>query len=43
MVAENSQVRIHQGADGGWEFPQAVAERLGWRERVVVETKTAAP
>jgi cephalosporin-C deacetylase-like acetyl esterase len=43
MVAENSQVRIHRDADADWEFPRAVAKRLGWGERVVVETKTAAP
>jgi hypothetical protein len=42
MVAENSQVRIHQGAAGGWEYPRAVAERLGWGEQIVVDTNTAA-
>ena len=26
MVAENSQVRIHQGAAGGWEYPRAGCE-----------------
>jgi dienelactone hydrolase len=41
VTAENSNVRIHQEADGGWEFPRAVAERLGWGERVVVVTNTA--
>jgi hypothetical protein len=41
MVAEYSPLRIHQGSQDGWEYPRAVAQRLGWGERVVVETMLA--
>jgi hypothetical protein len=30
MAAERSQVRLYQECDLGWQFPQAVAERLDW-------------
>lgn len=30
MAAERSQVRLIQDHDLGWQFPQAVAERLDW-------------
>ena len=30
MSAENAQVRLYQEDDSGWQFPEAVAERLGW-------------
>ena len=40
MVAENSKVRIQEGAGDGWEYPRAVAERLGWGERIAVDRNT---
>jgi len=30
MAAERSKVVLYQDDDTGWEYPQAVAERLGW-------------
>ncbi|MCP4610786.1 MAG: prolyl oligopeptidase family serine peptidase [Planctomycetes bacterium] len=30
MAAEQSQVQLYQEDDSGWQFPQAVAENLGW-------------
>jgi dienelactone hydrolase len=36
MVAENSRVRIHQPENGGWAYPVAVAEALGWEDRIEV-------
>ncbi|MDT8303475.1 MAG: alpha/beta hydrolase family protein [Sedimentisphaerales bacterium] len=30
MAAERSQVRLIQESSSGWQFPQAVAENLGW-------------
>ena len=32
MAAEVSHVRLYQDCDLGWEFPQAVAEKLDWPE-----------
>ena len=40
MVAENSDVRIHQDADGGWEYPRAVAKMLGLEEQLEVKDMT---
>jgi dienelactone hydrolase len=36
MVAERSQVVIQQEDSGGWEYPTAVAEKLGWGNRVTI-------
>jgi hypothetical protein len=33
MAAERSQVQIYQKDDSGWQFPKAVAKRLGWSEK----------
>ena len=30
MAAGRSQVRVYQDKEGGWAFPTAVAEKLGW-------------
>jgi hypothetical protein len=30
MAAERSKVVLYQDDDAGWEYPRAVAERLGW-------------
>jgi hypothetical protein len=30
MSAEHAQMRLYQKDDSGWQFPQAVAEKLGW-------------
>ena len=47
MAAERSQVQLHQKDDTGWQFPHAVAEKLGWPEKqfqiyVVPLTKSGA-
>ncbi len=33
LAAERSRVRIYQTGAGGWEYPLAVAARLGWDEK----------
>jgi hypothetical protein len=30
MAAERSQVVLYQDDETGWEFPQALAQKLGW-------------
>jgi hypothetical protein len=30
MAAERSRIRLVQESSSGWQFPQAVAENLGW-------------
>jgi hypothetical protein len=32
MVVEQSKVWLYQECDLGWEFPQAVVEKLDWPE-----------
>ena len=32
LAAERSKVRIYQKDPAGWEFPQSVAESLGWEK-----------
>ncbi|MHC4753035.1 MAG: alpha/beta hydrolase family protein [Planctomycetota bacterium] len=32
MAAEQTQIRLYQKDRSGWQFPQAVAEKLGWPE-----------
>ncbi len=32
-VATNSQVRIYQSDEAGWEYPQKVADRLAWESK----------
>jgi hypothetical protein len=32
MAAERSQVNLYQDSDAGWQFPRAVADKLGWPE-----------
>ena len=39
MAADRSRIRLFDTEPGGWEYPVAVAERLGWNEKqFVVET-----
>ncbi len=33
MAAEHSRVRLYQEKDSGWQFPQAVANKLDWPEK----------
>ena len=35
LVGERADVRIYQSEAGGWEYPQAVARKLGWGEKRV--------
>jgi hypothetical protein len=42
MAAEGATVRIEQEGDGGWEYPLAVAEKLGWNDRVQVQGSATA-
>ena len=35
LVGERADVRIYQSEAGGWEYPQAVAGKLGWGEKRV--------
>ncbi|MCK4293791.1 MAG: hypothetical protein KAY65_11380, partial [Planctomycetes bacterium] len=41
MAAEHSQVTIYQKDEAGWEFPQVVAEKLGWPKRFEVRVVQA--
>jgi len=39
MAAERSQVNLYQNDDAGWQFPKAVADKLGWpEERFRIQT-----
>jgi dienelactone hydrolase len=38
MVAQNSQVVIRQEDTHGWEYPIAVAEKLGWKKQLAIDT-----
>ena len=33
MAAENSRVRLYQKDGSGWQFPHAVAQKMGWTEK----------
>lgn len=33
MAAERSRVRLYQKDDSGWQFPQAVAQKMDWTEK----------
>jgi hypothetical protein len=33
MAAEHNRVRLYQKDGFGWQFPQAVAKKLGWPEK----------
>jgi dienelactone hydrolase len=35
MAAERSKVVLYQDDDAGWEYPQAVAQKLGWDARQI--------
>jgi len=37
MAAENSHVVIHQDGDAGWEYPLAVAKKLGWKDKIEIQ------
>jgi hypothetical protein len=37
LAAENSQVVVRQEDEAGWEYPFAVAEKLGWKNRITIE------
>jgi hypothetical protein len=40
MAAERSKVVLYQDDDAGWEYPQAVAEKLGWdAKRIQIRRK----
>jgi hypothetical protein len=41
MAADRAAVRIEQEGDSGWEYPLAVAERLGWNDRVQIQGTAA--
>ncbi|GAG22087.1 unnamed protein product, partial [marine sediment metagenome] len=41
MAAEHSRVRLYQKDDAGWQFPQAVAKKLG-RPEDQIQIQTAA-
>ena len=43
MAAENAQVVLHQPDHNGWEYPVAVAHRLGWGDRIELERGNSAP
>lgn len=36
MVAEKSRVGIGQQDDDGWQYPLAVAKKLGWKDRIQI-------
>lgn len=43
MVADNSQISLHQENKAGWEYPLAVAKKLGWNNRIkIVVSPTSA-
>jgi hypothetical protein len=37
MAAENSAVRIKQNNESDWEYPLAVADKLGWKGRIEMD------
>jgi hypothetical protein len=37
MAAENSAVRIKQNNESDWEYPFAVADKLGWKGRIEMD------
>ncbi len=39
MVAERTPVVLRTSESAAWEYPQAVAKKLGWEERVKIEAK----
>jgi cephalosporin-C deacetylase-like acetyl esterase len=41
MVAEDSHVQIHQDTNNGWEYPRAVAEKLGWKNQLEIMSASA--
>ena len=41
MVAEHSRVRIIQQGAAGWGFPLAVAKKLNWDNRIVIDNLSA--
>lgn len=42
LAAEHSQVRIYQADAAGWEYPAAVAEKLGW-DRKQIQVRVVPP
>ena len=36
--AGEKNVAITQESDGGWEYPHAVAQQLGWKDRLSIST-----
>jgi hypothetical protein len=43
IAAEKSRVRIYQVDVNGWEYPTAVADRLGWDDAIeTIETHSGA-
>ena len=42
MAAERSKIRLYQPSGGGWEYPMAVAQKLGWgTEQIAVRSVPA--
>ncbi|MEX0611449.1 MAG: acetylxylan esterase [Pirellulales bacterium] len=37
MAAEKSHIRIHGGGDHDWDYPRAVAQKLGFDRRIEIE------
>jgi len=36
LAAEKSDIQIYQKEDEGWEYPFAVADKLGWNNRIQI-------
>ena len=36
MAAENSKIVLYQQQKTGWEYPQAVAQQLGWEKQIQI-------
>jgi hypothetical protein len=41
MVAEKSRVVIRQDGDAGWNYPLAVANNLGWNDRIKIKSASS--
>jgi hypothetical protein len=42
LATENSQVVIHEEDSSGWEYPVGVAKKLGWGNRITIETAASS-
>jgi hypothetical protein len=41
MAAENSRVVIQQDGDNGWEYPLGIAKKLGWNDKIEIQSVSA--